>query len=244
MGINYNPSIITNNLIVHLDAANKRSYPGSGTSWTDLSGNGNNATLVNGPTFDSNNGGSLVFDRVNDYASIPFTTILNNCTISIWFKATSTAIYQYLLSLGNGTNTSYALHFDTNDSDLGAAGQTMWVYWNSGGTPYSVLSRAGTYGDFQDSTWRNYTFVRNLSDTGIITRHYINGVERTTGVTRSGDQTTQFGNGAGYTLNLARFHTNASFWAGNISDFKVYNTALSASQILQNFNALRGRFGL
>jgi len=241
----YSPPPITSNLLVSLDAGNPNSYSGSGTAWNDISGNGNNATLVNSPTFDTGNGGSFVFNRTTNYATLPFTTTLTNCTFNFWFKATSTASYQYLLSLGNGSTSSYALHFDMNDPDLGSTGQTMWVYWNSGGTPYSALSRSGTYGDFQDSTWRNYCFVRNNSDTGTITRHYVNGVERSSGVSRSGDQTTQFGNGAGYNCRIAVFHNAANnFFGGNIASVQIYNAALSPIQIAQNFNSLRGRFGL
>lgn len=237
------PEIFDSGLILHLDGANQKSYPGSGTTWTNLSSSENNATLTNGPTYSSANQGSIVFDGTNDYAIMPFTTILNDCTFNFWFKATSTTSYQYLLSLGNGSNSSYALHFDMNDPDLGATGQTMWVYWNSGGTPYSVLSRSGTYGDFQDSTWRNYCFVRNNSDASV-TRHYVNGVERTSGVTRAGTQTTQFGNGAGYYLNIGRLHTNSFFWSGNVALVQIYNRALSATEIYQNFNAYRSRFGV
>lgn len=237
------PPIVTDNLILNLDAGNNSSYSGSGTTWTDLTPNGNNATLTNGPTYSATNAGNIVFDRVDDYAVLPFTTILYDCTFNFWFKATSTASYQYLLSLGNTSNSTYSLHFDMNDPDLGITGQTMWVYWNSGGTPYSVLSRSGTYGDFQDSTWRNYCFVRNNSDASV-TRHYVNGVERTSGVTRAGSQTTQFGNGAGYYIKLATFHTNANFWAGGIAIVQIYTRALSAAEIYQNFNAYRSRFGV
>lgn len=234
----------TNGLILYLDAGNTSSYSGSGTAWTDISGYGNNGTLTNGPTYSALNGGYFTFDRVDDYCIVPFSTILNNCTISVWFKATSTASYQYLLSLGNGSNTSFAFHFDMNDPDLGATGQTMWVYWNSGGTPYSVLSRSGTYGDYNDNTWRNYCFVRNNSDASV-TKHYMNGAERTTGVTRAGTQTTQFGNGAGYNINIGRFHTGGgSFFAGNVAIFQVYNRVLTDTEISQNFNAFRERFNI
>jgi len=243
MAIGYNPTLVTSGIVLALDAANIKSYPGSGTIWYDASNNNNNETLTNGPTYSTANAGNITFDGINDYAVMPFTTILNDCTFNFWFKATSTASYQYLLSLGNGVDSTFALHFDMNDPDLGASGQTMWVYWNSGGTPYSTLSRSGTYGDFQDSTWRNYCFVRNSSDVSV-TRHYINGVERTTGVTRAGTQTTQFGNGAGYFLNIARLHTNTFFWAGSIAVVQIYTRALSAIEIAQNLNAYRGRFGV
>ena len=70
MAVGYNPKIVTDNLILALDAANIKSYPGSGTTWTDLSGKGNNGTLVNGPTFNSGNSGSIEFDGTNDSISL------------------------------------------------------------------------------------------------------------------------------------------------------------------------------
>jgi hypothetical protein len=87
------PNIVTDGLVLALDAANTKSYPGSGTVWKDLSGNGNNGTLINGPTFDTGNLGSIEFDGVDDWTS--FGNILNtgtsDFTISAWVKSTSTA---------------------------------------------------------------------------------------------------------------------------------------------------------
>ena len=77
MSLSRGPKIVTNGLVLYLDAANKKSYPGSGTTWTDLSGNNNTGTLTNGPTFDSNNGGSIVFDGTNDYVS----NTMSNCVL-------------------------------------------------------------------------------------------------------------------------------------------------------------------
>ena len=89
MAINVRPSIVTSGLVLNLDAANMKSYPRSGTTWRDLSGLGNNGTLTNGPTFNSQNGGSIVFDGVDDYASIN-NTIGNfgtsDFTINFFFK--------------------------------------------------------------------------------------------------------------------------------------------------------------
>ena len=70
MGLSHSPRIVTDGLVFCVDAANKRSYPGVGTTWTDLTANKNNGTLTNGPTFDSANGGSIVFDGTNDYVDL------------------------------------------------------------------------------------------------------------------------------------------------------------------------------
>jgi hypothetical protein len=72
----------------------------------------------------------------------------------------------------------------------------------------------------------------------------MNGVERTTGVTRASTQTTQFGNGAGYNINIGRFHAGGNLFGGNIAVVQVYNRALQSSEISQNFNALRQRYGV
>ena len=79
--------IVTDGLVLNLDAGNPQSYPGSGTTWTDLSGNGNNGTLLNGVGYDSDNGGSLVFDGSNDYVTTPlFGDSTTNRTFSVWYN--------------------------------------------------------------------------------------------------------------------------------------------------------------
>jgi hypothetical protein len=85
----HGPSIITQGLVLALDAADRNSYPGSGTTWTDLSGGGNNGTLVNGVGYNSANGGSLVFDGVNDYVTITTLPSLSQFTVSLWVNVIS-----------------------------------------------------------------------------------------------------------------------------------------------------------
>lgn len=239
-------NMVTNGLVLNLDAANYKSYPGSGTTWVDLSGNGNNGTLTNGPTFSNTNAGSIVFDGTNDYVETSFETILNDCTIEIWFKATSTRTYQYPLAIrNNAVGSSYAFYLDMNDTDLGSTAQTIWTYWNSGGTPYSVVSKTGAngnFGDWNDSTWRHYIFTRSTT-VAPYTEHYMNGV-KVTNVSRNGDQTTQFGNGAGYKLYLGQIGAGSLYFPGNQSVVRIYNKVLSSTEILQNFNSSRARFGI
>jgi hypothetical protein len=89
MGFYRGPHIVTDGLILSLDAANNKSYPRSGTTWNDLSGNGNNGTLVNGPTFSSANGGSIVFDGTNDVVSTTLVqTFVNELTVETWYRGT------------------------------------------------------------------------------------------------------------------------------------------------------------
>ena len=93
MAFNYSPKISTDGLVLCLDAANTKSYPGSGTVWSDLSRGGNNGTLTNGPTFNSGNGGSIVFDGVNDYVDCGVSNIslpINITLISWIYQSTIT----------------------------------------------------------------------------------------------------------------------------------------------------------
>lgn len=97
--ISYYGGIVTNGLVLALDAAKKDSYPGSGTVWRDISGNGNNGTLTNGPTFNSGNGGSIVFDGVDDYVEYGLITQMSNLiniTVSYWYYPTTTNVTKAL----------------------------------------------------------------------------------------------------------------------------------------------------
>ena len=85
MAINYSPKIIRDGLVLCLDAANPKSYPGTGTAWTDLSGSGNNGTLVNGPVYSSANGGSIDFDGSNDYSSLSSNIIPATGAFTVFF---------------------------------------------------------------------------------------------------------------------------------------------------------------
>lgn len=250
-------NIVTDGLVLSVDAGNIVSYESGSTLTYNLSGSSNGTTqgvltvnmsgsLTNGTSYNSGNGGVWNFDGVDDYIEFPFETILNDCSVEMWFKATSTKIYQYPLAIrNNSVGTSYSFYLDMNDTDLSQVAQTMWVYWNSGGTPYSVVSRTGTngnFGDWNDSTWRHYVFTRSTT-VAPYTEHYMNGV-KLTNVSRNGDQTTQFGNGAGYKLYLGQIGFGALYYPGYQAIVRIYNKTLSSAEVTQNFNAQRSRFGI
>jgi hypothetical protein len=205
---------------------------------------GNSTLDLSSVSFDST--AQITFDGTDDDIEIPFETILNDCTIELVFKATSTGLYQYPLAIrNNSVGSSYAFYMDMNDSDLGTAAQTMWTYWNSGGTPYSVVSRTGTngnFGDWNDSNWRHYVFTRSTT-VAPYTQHYMNG-SLVNNVSRAGDQTTQFGNGAGYKLYLGSINGASGFFKGNLPIVKIYNRVLSAAEVKQNYNKYKTRFNL
>jgi hypothetical protein len=112
MSLQHSPRIVTDGLVLCLDAANRQSYPGSGTVWTDLAGS-NNGTLTNGPTFSSANGGSLVFDGSNDYINLQNPSALNltELTVSAWVRTTTNANQ---IILGKSYLTSYYLNIAPN----------------------------------------------------------------------------------------------------------------------------------
>ena len=219
------PKIVTDGLVLCLDAAIGKSYPGSGTSWTDLSGNGNNGTLVNGPTFSSANGGSIVLDGVNDYIS---TT-----SISI-----STFTYEgWLYNNLTGGSTNYGYFFSGSDgrglavSEGGNAGIGLVagsLYYYNGAAPISLGI------NIPSNTWTNICCIGNSTNNTV--QIYKNSIYGTsTSVTNSQSVITAFG---------IYKYGNSHYWDGGFSIKRLYNRALSADEILQNYKATKGRFGL
>lgn len=218
MAISYYPSINLSGLILLADSANKNSYSGSGTAWNDLSGLGNNGTLVNGPTFDANtNKGAFTFDGTNDYINFGNSSILQQSTgtLSAWTKASSPGSgYRGIIA----KQGAYGLFY--TDSILVA------YDWTAG-----VARSTGI--NIADNTWKNVvlTYQSGVSNG---TRIYINGVSvLTTTITIQSQVANLFG-GA---------EANASQYAScQISSFNMYNRALSAAEVSDNYNAMRGRY--
>ena len=135
MGITYNPRTITDGLVLCLDAANSKSYPGSGTTWTDLSGRGNTGTLVNGVGYSGSNLGSLVFDGTNDYITSSFATTLGQAVTYIgWLYSTETVTYRNFVDSVTARpmiwwNNSGQIEFDAGSGyTTTAVYRNQWVY--------------------------------------------------------------------------------------------------------------------
>ena len=222
--IAYYGGIVTNGLVLALDAAKKDSYPGSGTVWRDISGNGNNGTLTNGPTFNSGNGGSIVFDGVDDYVLCnPISTSLNanvGATLGLWCKVSVGETQAILLSY---------LTLNTNN------GFRLQVYNGSLTFTLGAVADYSTGINISDNTWKYIT----STSSGNTTRVYINGVLRST---------ITMGTMVGVTLDtyiLAKNgHANTYYLNGTIGQVQSYNRALTAQEVSQNFNATRARFGI
>ena len=112
MGIGYNPRIVTDGLVLCLDAANSRSYPRTGTTWTDLKG-GNDGTLTNSPTFDSANGGSIVFDATNEHVQTNTFSLGDTFSVSFWMYVRQLYNYGDPLGATTDSNTDYGMSFVT-----------------------------------------------------------------------------------------------------------------------------------
>ena len=223
MSLTYGPSIVMNGLVFYVDAANTRSYPGSGTAWRDLSGNGNTGTLTNGPTFSSANGGVITFDGTDDFIDTSNNVGLlptAGLTITCWIK-TSVAD-KFLVDKANTALTSgYLL--------AGTGSGTCVFYINS----INVASSA----TINSNTWKQITAVW-VPSTAL--RIYINGDLDNSNITSVPASITD----PSVNLWIGRRRTVADYWNGNISSVSIYNLAFNADQIRQNFNALRGRYGI
>jgi hypothetical protein len=216
------PNISTDGLVLALDAANTKSYPGSGTIWNGLSNN-ISGSLVNGPTFSSVDAGSIVFDGTNDYVSTNLTGTLNTLTVECWYKGTKTS-RNHLWNFGIYTGVG-----DTNLSCDFNDGYDLWMYWESGG---GNRVRYNIDGSFTDSTIKYLVFTHSGN------KVFLNGIELI--ITESGGtQTFTNVNGTGaFTLG------DVIPFAGNIYSARVYNRALTPSEIIQNYNSQKSRFNL
>lgn len=234
MAFNYSPKIVTDGLVFAVDAANKKSYPGSGTTWSDLSGNGNNGTLTNGPTFGSGNGGSIDFDASNDVVyntTLDWTTLNSTFTIDTWVYPTKTVNDstiiggQWAIDGGKG----FLLYLDVGD---GAYGYDFAIRTPSG------LARFGTTdANATANAWQNVVVTYSTSEMKL----YVNNTLRNT-ISSPGTFTVSSTPGIG--IGTENYNNVSRLWGGKIASAKIYNSYLNSTEISQNYNALKSRFGL
>jgi hypothetical protein len=228
-------SIVTNGLILNLDASNTASYPGSGTLWTDLSASSNNMSLFNGPSYDSNNRKSILFDGVNDYAGK--ASAINtgqNFTVSIWMYATLLGSTRTSL-VANSYNYSNAngWFFCTN-----ASGAPNSFFLSIGNDNPVKVSSANT---LTLNSWNYLTAV--IRDGGRYIDLYKNGLLISGVSTDNGARTINY-NYANFSIGLRDPGVTPDPFKGNIGSTQLYNRALTTNEILVNYNATRGRYGL
>ena len=239
MGLGHGAGIVRSGLVLYLDAANKKSYPGTGTTWTDMSGSGNNTTLVNGVGYTTTNKGTMTFDGVNDH-SFPPTNFFpysasSAFTINLWFKSTQTT----------GGTIFAQQSVNTPDS---ASSFVPVIYLRSNGTlriePFwtgSTTNVISSTNALNNGTWQNATITFGSNTNQL----YVNGIfnSQRTGLTLASYTTIYYYIiGAGFMSSGREIGTN--YFNGSISNFSFYNRVLSNLEIQKNFNTLRGRYGI
>jgi hypothetical protein len=227
--------IVTNGLVLALDAADRNSYVSGSTTWFDLSGNNLNGTLVNGPTFDSANGGSIVFDGTNDYVTVANNALLNpstTITVGAYFNISSFGINSYAPIVYKQNNFTsffeqYALYLTST-----------YVGFVLTGTD-RVQKIASSNLDYRNQT----IYAVGSCDTSTDEmKFYVNGGLITTIAFTSTFDINSLSLSIGGTGNTGTSYPGYS--NGKIYNVHVYNRVLSASEVLQNYNAQKSRFGL
>lgn len=230
MAVNYSPSIVRSGLVLHLDGANRKSYSGAGTSFTDMSGIGNNGTLVGGIAYTSSNAGTMTFDGTTGYIDCgtapQIGSSLTGLTVSMWVNTNSRST-RCIAEDGNNysTNTFYMFQEDVNYF-------TFEVY----GVTYDAVFSNYVY---QLNTWYNLV---GTWQSGSRTDLYTNGV-LTSGTRIGSTQTSVIDGNANLNIGNRPGDTTYRF-SGNMGPSMFYNRALTPLEIQQNFNAIRGRYGI
>ena len=222
-----NPSVVATGLVLCVDAGNPRSYSGSGTVWNDATTSGFNYTLTNSPTYTSGTSGFFTFDGVNEYATASNNTALDTQTptVEVWVRTNATNQNGFWFEKGQ-VNTQYALFQE-------GVNITWRQYFTTLPGINSLTATTATY--MNTSNW--YQVVGTFTTGSRIL--YINGVQvnsdsqaGTIATNTGGQWIGVYGGAAGY------------FYNGSLSICRVYNRVLTAAEVLQNFNASRGRYGV
>jgi hypothetical protein len=219
--------IVKDGLVLWLDANDKSSYPGTGTIWTDLSRSGNNGTLTNGPTFNSGNGGSIVFDGTNDYVKPPASTTLQltDFTLSSWIKINTQNANQFIIDTSTDSGIGLGYSYRVNSENK----IRFWAY-NANNNLNSITT-------ILSNIWYNASVTYN--NTSKLQSIYINGV-----FDISNTHTNPFVVSTVTNLQIGGSSILGGYLNGNIAQALIYNRALSSTEISLNFNATRARFGI
>jgi hypothetical protein len=247
MAFNYSPKIVTDGLVLYLDAANQYSYVSGSTSWNDISRGGNNGTLVNGPTFNSANGGSIVFDGVDDFVSgsdmpLRFGNSFSLSSWIYWDGLDKTNIS--FLSKRNGPSgnyNQYAFTINNGDPYGGGTGKVVGFFAREDGNTSTAFDTYLTY-TFPAAGIYNITGIINTTSQ----QFYINGnIASSSSINYTGKTF----NISGRDLLVGAARDNAGTgiigaFNNKIYNVQIYNRALSATEVRQNYNATKTRFGL
>ena len=215
------PNLEVDGLVLCLDAANTNSYSGSGTTWTDISGQGNNGTLTNAPTFSNDNGGSIVFDGSDDYIQLPTNsdlTFTGDFSYETWLMTDTQLTSNHIWRTPNDKTFQF--------SNSVSPDQIIYYSSETGSQPFGVLD---------NNTWGHLI----LTKSGNTFTGYLNGVQAWTN-TPGSSATHDF---SGIRIG-SRGSVSGFYWDGKFAEVRIYSKGLTASEVLQNYNSHKGRFSL
>jgi hypothetical protein len=215
--------VVTTGLQLYLDAGNASSYSGSGTAWNDLSGNGRNGTLTNGPTYSSANGGSIVFSETTNYVQCSGSLTVTAATFVTWIRRNGNQGQYDGILFSRGTSVT--------GMNLQVSNQVAYT-WNDAVNTYSWQSGLIV----PDATW----CMIAVSVTSTSATAYLCQTSGITTATNTVSHTSSVLND----IKIAWDDAAARYFNGNIAIAQLYNIALSAGQVSQNFAADRARFGV
>lgn len=232
MAISRGPKLVTNGLSLYLDAANSSSYSGTGSTWYDVSGNNRNATLFNTPTYSTTNAGIFTFDDTSfEYATVPNIGSLTNFTIDTWARTNKSLTGKVTTIVTNQYDLVSNLNYSLGTNNSPSSYNMTFGFFNGAWRNVTGFSMA-------INTWYHLTGTYNGSTVSL----YVNGVINTTlsytGTAASGGE-----------IRIARrwddvANVASNFFSGDISQVRIYNRSLNSTEILQNYNATKSRFGL
>ncbi len=243
--ISYYGNIVKDGLVLCLDASKRDSYPGTGTSWLDISGFNNNATLVSGPTFNTSYPKYIRCDGTNDFIDIPSSNSLSfgtsNFTVEYWFrKLQTTSLFDNIwgVSKWSTTGTPGGNEWALSIGEFLTGGSTNKYSFN-----VEVGSTIYTTGDSTElislNTWYQLVGVRD----GGTLKTYVNGVLKQN-VSPIGFTSNSSVNSVNRNLRLSNSDANILYTRADSANLKIYSKALTDSEVLQNFDATKSRFGL
>lgn len=228
MSVYSGPNTIQNGLVLHIDPSNPRSYPGAGSTLFDLSGNGNNGILT-GAVFNSSNGGVISFDGINDYSAHPSMSLDSSLSVSC-FARLQGSLFSPGVILSNCDVLGTSIGFHLEAWTIGPKWGILWgtnPYFRPQASDLIILN-----------TWYYLCVVRSGSIGNWNTKFYINSnivFNINTNINPASNNLVSIGRAGSF---------NGQYFPGQISNISIYNRALTHQEIINNFNATRGRYGI
>jgi hypothetical protein len=239
MAISYNTSVVTDGLVLYLDAANIKSYPGTGTKRFDLTPNKLNGSLINGPTFSTDGGGSIFCDGTNDYIEVLDNALLDfgasNFSVEYWFKKPVSGNFWGV----NKWNTGAQAGTNEWGLSIGTSGANNPAFFIQSGTTTYNTGTAIPFEKIVINAWNHMVGIRE----GDKLKVYLNGILEAD-LTPSGFTAGIAVNNVGRNLRINNSALNNFYTQAYNGIVRIYNKALSNTEVQQNLNANRGRYGI